>query len=140
MAQRRFTPACRWLIEQKPDLLRKLPREGLFTLLGDSERLHLQRVRLLVPDQLRVYHLTRKLSKETEVVFVAQEDLYAEAYASIITPKKDGGLNYARNVGKLLDYPWLDNPATSRLIVRIYNNTALLIQGTIRNGKHPLSN
>lgn len=132
MAQRRFTPACRWLIEQRPDLLRELPREtpeSMFVVLGYSEELGIGRIRLEVPDNLRVYQLTKNLSREAEILFVAPEDLYANAYASEVKKNKFGGLNQFRNVARVFDCPWASHLDSSILLFKVYQGKEVELPG-----------
>lgn len=105
---RNILPATLWLLKQSPEIVRELPREGdLAVLLGNSEKLGLEKVRLLVPQGIVVYHVTVGFRNKGELLFTAQEGLdMGPAFLSVVT-KQGRGLNYAKNMGELLKYPWL---------------------------------
>jgi hypothetical protein len=133
---------CPWLFENSKKTVTKLKREnGLMVILGDSERLGLKNVRLIVPKGIFVYQCIEKIRNKGEFLFTTRGTARSTnpAYLSVILP--DGaGLNYMRNLGILLDYPWY-NPRQSSLAFERMSPGANLYLVNLRKGEgpHPLS-
>jgi len=134
----------RWLLKQSPEVVRGLEREGTFVEVGDSKRLNIHSMKLIVPMGIEVYHIIRKVRNLGEFFFLTREGQDMNpAYLSHVLADEEAGLNYARNVADLLRYPWYDNSDSSKLFERIANSSGrsnlYLIDVTRRTDRHPLS-
>lgn len=137
------TPVTRWLLEKSPGIVRKLERMASnIVLLGDSEKLGIKNVKLLVPQGIEVYNVISKCRYNGEIFFTLKgEQDMSQAYASVISTKDTKRrLNYMPNTGKLLEYTWFSLQETSHLfnrIARLHGN-APMWNVTPTEGKHPL--
>ena len=134
---------CKWLLDNSRETVRELKRENeSMVRLGDSKRLSLKNVRLLVPEGILVYQCIKDVRNKGEFLFTTRGTGRSTnpAYLSIILPEKGGELNYMKNVGMLLNYPWYDSKQSSLAFDRMSPNSNLyLIDLTPGIGPHTLS-
>lgn len=114
-------PVNKWVLD-KSGIVRRLERDssGLMVVVGDSKKLEIPNMRLLVRPGLAVYDVAIDYRSNSQFFFVANEnDELDPAYLSLVS-SESGGLNYLRNVGKLLEYPWFSLLDSAFVFDRLY--------------------
>ena len=138
----RITHVTGWLLGQSPKIVKKLKRNGEFIEVGDSEKLGLKDVKLIVPEGIAVYQVIREVRNNGEFFFTAREGSdTTHAYLSWLN-QSNKPLNIKENIGELLKYPWYDNLDSSKVFERFYGSskdTNLYLEKSVRQwGMHPL--
>jgi hypothetical protein len=135
-------PVTDWLLRHTPKNVRKLEKEGLL-LLVKNPRL-IPDMKLIVPEGISVYEAIGNYRCAGQIFFTAREDNDMQpAYASVIWGQEiKEGLNYARNVGKLLDYSWFsvqDSRFIFSRLVRLSGNAPIYGRTPMNQANpHPL--
>jgi len=134
---------CNWLLASSPRTVKCLERgNDLMVILGDSKRLGMKNVRLIVPEGILVYRCIRAIRNKGEFLFTVKEEGRdnSPAFLSVVLPEKGGALNYTRNAGILLDYPWYDSRDSSFAFDRAhYKGNLYLVNLAHKIGPHPFS-
>jgi len=109
----------RWLLEQTPEIVKRLERKGDIVEVGDSEKLLIKNIKLLVPEGIEVYRVISEFRDLGEAFFTAREGNNATpAYLSLVT-QANGALNFMKNAGDLLRYPWYNHEDSSEIFYRL---------------------
>ncbi len=143
--RRKIASVSNWLLKNSRDIVKKLERDAeMFVMLGDSERLELKKVRLFVPQGIEVYHVIANFRNKGELFFTTKgNNDFAQTYCSYINTEPGGALNYMKNVGKLLEYPWYSRVHSSRIFDRLLSagekTNLYLIDCDQQTGNHPFS-
>jgi hypothetical protein len=141
MVKLRQTPALSlWLLENCLDIVRKLERKGLLVLVGESKKLDLPRMNLIVPEGIEVFDVLGDYRSKAQFFFCARTgDNTNPGYLSLVETC-DGTLDYARNTAALLRYPWFNRDDSSFIFNRLINGkrNAPIYAKTPRTERHPL--
>ncbi|MBS3078687.1 hypothetical protein J4218_01060 [Candidatus Pacearchaeota archaeon] len=141
MTRGRQLPALSlWLLENCPEVVRKLERSGLLVLVGDSKKLDLPDIKLIVPDGIEVFDVLWDYRSKAQFFFCARAgDKMNPGYLSLVETRQ-GILDYARNTAKLLYYPWFNRDDSSFIFDRLVNGkrNAPIYAKTPRTERHPL--
>lgn len=131
---------CKWLLDNSPEVVTRLERESnLMVIVNDTEKLHILDMRLLVAKTAAVYEVKEYSGKEQLFFSVEDGDDFNPAFLSVVTPENDS-LNYAKNVGNLLYYPWFSNKMSSLIFHKLSEGKAKdIATGLASTDKHPLA-
>jgi len=114
-----ITSVTGWLLKQSPNLVQKLDRDEDLIKIRDEEKLGLKNVKLLVPQRIDVYQVIREVRNKGLFFFTARANKdTAPAYCSYVE-SSERSLNFMRNAGILLKYPWYTNADSSEIFQRI---------------------
>jgi len=137
----RIPAVCKWLLENSLEAVRRLESETESIIrLGNSKRLGLENVRLLVPKGILVFQAITDIRNTGEFLFAVRDGAdTSPAYLSIVRTQKEG-LNYAINACELLAYPWYSNLDSSKVLDRLARAKKQLYVSdlTPQRERHPL--
>lgn len=130
-----------WLLKQSPNLVKKLERDGDMIRVRDEEKLGLKNVKLLVPPRIDVYQVIQEVRNKGLFFFTARANKdTAPAYCSYVEDSSKS-LNFMRNAGILLMYPWYSNADSSEIFQRIATankkTNLYLITCKLQREEHP---
>lgn len=120
--KKNFPLLCQWLLRTSPETARLLDREssGLMVIVHDTEKLAIPHMRLVVPEGILVYEAIGKYRSKAQFFFsVVDGNEMNSGYLSVVEAEKDS-LNYAKNVGELLRYPWYSVRESSLVFGRLF--------------------
>jgi len=116
------TKLTKWVLESCKGITRRLARDSsdLMVIVGKSKKLEIPDMKLIVPNGLVVYDVRIDYRSASQFFFVAKEnDDFEPVYLSLVD-KEGGSLNYMKNVGKLLDYPWFSKQDSAFIFDRLH--------------------
>lgn len=142
MVRRSAPPINGWVLRKSSEIVRKLEREAGtgWIMVGDSKRLGIERVRLLVPSGIEVFDVIAKYWGAWQLFFSTQEGKEGLAYLSVVE-SCTGSLNFMKNVGNLLAYPWYGAKESALVFRRIeerYSYSPVIGLTPSVNQRHPL--
>jgi len=141
MARTKSYPALSlWLLERCPDVVRKLERKSLLVFVGESRKLEIPDMKLLAPEGIEVFDVVGEYRSKAQFFFCARAgDPTNPGYLSLVE-KYNGSLNFVRNTGELLNYPWFNNQDSSFIFDRLVNGkrNAPIYARDPSFGPHPL--
>jgi len=139
----KIPPVCLWILKTSPKIVRRLDRENdLIVKVGASERLNISNMRLIVPKGIIVYQSIRNIRNKGEFFFAVKRggDMNP-AYFSVVQKTENGALNYMKNCGQLLNYPWYNHLDSSKLFNTLARGGQRFMLANYHPGigNHPLS-